>query len=53
MLERSYVKIDKKWVPWNNESMEFLNIEEDGWIGYDIVTFKYNNETYQSVILNK
>lgn len=53
MLERSYVTIDGEQVQWDEETMNFLNIEEDGLQGYDIVTFEYEGKEYKSYIINK
>lgn len=53
MLERSYVTIDGDQTQWNDETMTFLNIEEDGLQGYDIVTFEYNGKEHKSYLINK
>jgi hypothetical protein len=51
-MERSFVTVNGEQLQWDEDQMEFLNIEEDIQ-GYDVVTFKYKNKTYTSYLINK
>lgn len=39
-----------EWVPYSEDEMKFLNIEE-GLYGEDIITFEYKGEIFSSRIL--
>jgi len=45
-----YVSVDGNWIPI--DMVEFLNVEED-LHGRDLVTFIYNNQTYESLVVIK
>ena len=49
---RTYVIIDGELVHWNEARMKTLNIRSNIH-GEDVVTFEYNNKTYESRVISK
>lgn len=43
---------EEDWIPWNEDTMEFLNIEEDE-MGRDLITFLYKGKEYKSLVRTK
>lgn len=49
---RTYVIIDGELVHWNEARMKTLDIKSNMY-GEDVVTFEYNNKTYESRVISK
>jgi len=49
---KSYVCIEGEYIPFDEDKMEFLNIESDEY-GRDVLTFIYDNKKYKSLIVLK
>lgn len=50
-IRRAYVSVDGQDIP--SDSVEFLDIEEDGLTGRDLMTFNYKGKKYQSLVFIK
>ena len=48
MKKQTFVKVGQQMIPRNN--VEFIDIEECGITGNDIITFSYKNNIYKSYL---